>query len=149
MLVGSTLILIRLSEIPGVRFIKTPPFIPAAALWGDGFTIAKNISDEDAEATFRAYMNAINPKVLEDAEVAKQAVWLIDGYEPTPSAKGVFAAANAGSLPYPMLPYQGLLHTALGAELTDFMLGKETAEQALADVEAAYTSAAKEKGFLN
>ena len=27
--------------------------IPAATLWWDGFTIAKNISDEDAEASFR------------------------------------------------------------------------------------------------
>jgi hypothetical protein len=29
------------------------------------------------------------------------------------------------------------------------MLGKESAEQALADTEAAYNAAAKEKGFLN
>jgi len=29
------------------------------------------------------------------------------------------------------------------------MQGKESAEQALADVEAAYIAAAKEKGFLN
>ena len=35
------------------------------------------------------------------------------------------------------------------SELADFMQGKESAEQALADVEAAYISAAKEKGFLN
>jgi hypothetical protein len=41
------------------------------------------------------------------------------------------------------------MHTALGAELADFMQGKETAEQALADVEAAYVAAAKEKGYLN
>ena len=82
-------------------------------------------------------------------EVAKQAVWLIDGYEPTPAAVGVFAAASANSVPYPMLPFQGLLHSALGAELSDFMLGKESAEQALADTEAAYNAAAKEKGFLN
>jgi hypothetical protein len=47
-----------------------------------------------------------------------------------------------------MLPYMGLLHGALGAEITEFLQGSETAEQALADVEAAYTAAAKEKGFL-
>ena len=29
--------------------------IPAAALWWDGFTIAKNISDEDAEASFQRH----------------------------------------------------------------------------------------------
>ncbi|MCF6445794.1 ABC transporter substrate-binding protein [Nereida sp. MMG025] len=120
---------------------------PATTLWWDGFTVAKNISDADAEATFKALVKAIDPSILND-ETSTQAVWLIDGYEPTPAATGVFAAANAGSVPYPMLPYQGLLHSALGAELADFMQGKESAEQALADVEAAYTAAAKEQGFL-
>ena len=40
------------------------------------------------------------------------------------------------------------MHGALGAEITEFLQGSESAEQALADVEAAYTAAAKEKGFL-
>ena len=80
--------------------------------------------------------------------MAKQAVWLIEGYQPTDAAVGVFEAANAGTIPYPMLPYMGLMHTALGNELADFMQGKESAEQALKDVEAAYIAAAKEKGFL-
>ena len=47
-----------------------------------------------------------------------------------------------------MLPQIGLLHNALGAELSDFLQGNESAEKALADVEAAYTTAAKEAGFL-
>ncbi len=122
---------------------------PASTLWWDGFTVAKNISDEDAEATFMALMNGIDSSILESEEVAEQAVWLINGYQPTDAATGVFAAANAGTIPYPMLPYMGLMHTALGNELSDFMQGKESAEQALADVEAAYVAAAKEKGFLN
>ncbi|MEM7670821.1 MAG: extracellular solute-binding protein, partial [Pseudomonadota bacterium] len=122
--------------------------MPATTLWWDGWTVAKNISDADAEATFKALMNAIDPAILEDPEVAEQAVWLLDGYQPTEAAKGVFAAAEMGTVPYPMLPYMGLLHSALGTELADFMQGKESAEQALADVEAAYTAAAKEKGFL-
>ena len=42
----------------------------------------------------------------------------------------------------------GLLHGAAGAELADFLQGNETAEQALSDMEAAYTASAKEKGFL-
>lgn len=120
----------------------------ASTLWWDGWTVAKNISDADAVATFKAMMNAIDPSILSDDEIAKQAVWLIDGYEPTPAATGVFAAAQMGTIPYPMLPYMGLMHTALGAELADFMQGKESAEQALADVEAAYTAAAKENGYL-
>lgn len=120
---------------------------PATTLWWDGWTVAKNISDSEAEATFKALANGIAPEQL-DAEMAPLAVWLIDGYEPTDKAKGVIASVESGTQPYPMLPYMGLMHTALGAELTDFMQGKESAEQALADVEAAYRAAAKEKGFL-
>ena len=119
----------------------------ASTLWWDGFTISKNISDADAEASFIALMHAIRPEMLNET-TSPQAVWLIDGYEPTPAAAGVFAAAAMGTKPYPMLPYAGLMHSAAGAELVDFMQGKETAEQALAGLEAAYTTAAKEKGYL-
>lgn len=121
---------------------------PATTLWWDGWTVAKNISDEDAEATFLAMKNGVSPSMLND-ETMGQAVWMIEGYEPAPVNKGVFAAISSGAKAYPMLPYQGLLHTALGDNLADFLQGKESAEQALADAEAAYTSAAKEKGFLN
>ena len=121
----------------------------ASTLWWDGWTVAKNISDAEAEATFIAMMNGINPSMMNDENIRTQAVWLIDGYKPTDAAVGVFEAAKMGTTPYPMLPYMGLLHTALGAELPDFMQGKESAEQALADVEAAYVAAAKDKGYLN
>jgi ABC-type glycerol-3-phosphate transport system substrate-binding protein len=120
---------------------------PATTLWWDGWTVAKNISDADAEATFLALKNAIAPAILND-ETTQQAVWLIDGYQPTDKAKGVFAAAEAGSTPYPMLPFQGLLHTAMGAEIPDYLQGKEDAAKTLADIEAAYNAAAKEKGYL-
>ena len=121
--------------------------IPATTLWWDGWTVAANISDEDAAATFQAMANGIDPSRL-DGEMSTLAVWLIDGYKPTPAAVGVFAAAKMNATPYPMLPFIGLLHTALGSEIVDFLQGKESAEQALTDVEAAYTAAAKEKGFL-
>ena len=121
----------------------------ASTLWWDGWTVAKNISDAEAEATFIAMMNGIRPSMMSDENIRTQAVWLIDGYKPTDAAIGVFEAAKMGTTPYPMLPYMGLMHTALGAELPDFMQGKESAEQALADVEAAYVAAAKEKGYLN
>ena len=121
----------------------------ASTLWWDGWTVAKNISDAEAEATFIAMMNGISPSMMSDDNIRTQAVWLIDGYKPTDAAIGVFEAAKMGTTPYPMLPYMGLMHTALGAELPDFMQGKESAEQALADVEAAYVAAAKEKGYLN
>lgn len=119
---------------------------PATTLWWDGFTIAKNVSDEDAEASFAVMAKAIS------ADMAKAnpdaAVWLIKGADASAVGAGVIASAEAGAKPYPMLPYAGLMHTALGNELSDFLQGKESAEQALKDVEAAYTTAAKEKGFL-
>jgi len=121
---------------------------PASTLWWDGWTVAKNVSEAEAEATFLAMMHGIRPDILKDKDVAIQAVWLIDGYQPTPAAKGVYAAAQMKTIPYPMMPYMGLMHTAIGNELSDFMQGKESASQALADIEAAYIAAAKEKGFL-
>ncbi|MBO9441938.1 extracellular solute-binding protein [Phaeobacter italicus] len=121
--------------------------IPASTLWWDGFSIASNISDEDAEASFIAMLNGISPEVVKANNDA--AVWLVEGYEPSPASAGVFATAAGKTKPYPMIPFMGLMHTALGAELTEFLQGSESAEQALADTEAAYISAAKEKGFLN
>lgn len=121
---------------------------PATTLWWDGWTVAKNIPDEDAEATFLALKNGISPGILND-ETMGLAVWMIDGYEPSPSSAGVFATMSSGAQPYPMLPYHGLLHTALGDNIGDFLQGSESAEQTLSDIEAAYTSAAREKGFLN
>jgi ABC-type glycerol-3-phosphate transport system substrate-binding protein len=122
--------------------------VPATTLWWDGWTVAKNVSDEDATATFLALKHGISPALLND-ETMGQAVWMVDGYKPAPVNEGVFKTMASGAKPYPMLPYQGLLHTALGDNIAEFLQGKESAEQALADAEAAYTSAAKEKGFLN
>jgi multiple sugar transport system substrate-binding protein len=120
--------------------------IPAVALWWDGFTIAKNISDEDAAASFRAMVHGISPTVVEaNNDVA---TWLAPGFTPGPAAVGVIATANGGARAYPMQPYMGILHTALSTELAEFMQGQEDASQALADVKAAYDAAAREGGFL-
>ena len=120
---------------------------PASTLWWDGWTVAKNISDVDATATFIALKAGIAPSILND-QTMDQAVWMIDGYTPAPMNAGVVAAMAMGTKPYPMEPFMGLLHTVAGDNIADFLQGKESAEQALADAEAAYTAAAKEKGFL-
>ena len=121
---------------------------PASSLWWDGFTIAVNISDEDAEATFLAMLNGISNEMVMEEGNNDKAVWLMDAYKPGMAAAGIAATAAAGAEPYPMLPYMGLLHGAFFAELPDFLQGNESAEQTLADIEAAYITAAKEKGFL-
>jgi multiple sugar transport system substrate-binding protein len=138
-------------EIAGsIKFAAAPTVgggsIPATTLWWDGFTVAKNISDEDAEATFRALAHGASTEMANAN--ADKAVWLVSGFTPGPTAGGVSATAAAGAKPYPMTPYMDLMHTALGAEIVDFMQGKEDAAKALADTEAAYATAAKEKGFL-
>ena len=119
---------------------------PAATLWWDGVTVAKNIPDEDAEATFAALVSGLTPDLMEEHN--DKAIWLIDGFQPGPAAAGVSATATAGAKPYPMIPFINLMHNALGSELVDFYKGDESAEEALADVEAAYRTAAKEAGFL-
>ena len=119
---------------------------PASSLWWDGFTIAKNISDEDAEATFIALVHGISNDMVKANN--DKAVWLMDAYVPGKAAEGVAATAAAGAEPYPMLPFMGLLHQAFFTELPDFLQGNESAEQTLADIEAAYITAAKEQGFL-
>ena len=74
----------------------------------------------------------------------------IDGkIEYATNCNTVFESAKMSTTPYPMLPYMGILHGALGNEIADFLQGKESASQALTDVEAAYMTAAKEKGFIN
>ncbi len=120
--------------------------IPAAALWWDGFTIAANVTDEDAEASFQAMMNGIAPQTAADNPNA--AVWLIAGYQPGPAAVGVVANATSGARPYPMVPWMGLLHETLGNELADFIKGTEEADRALADIKAAYSAAAQQAGYL-
>ena len=119
---------------------------PAAALWWDGFSIAKNISDEDAAASFQAMMHGIAPGVA--AKNPSAATWLIKGYKPGPTAVGVIQTAAGGAKPYPMVPYMGLLHTALSTGLADYIKGSQDADKAMAGVEAAYNAAAKEGGFL-
>lgn len=120
--------------------------MPASTLWWDGFTIAKNISDEDAEASFLAMLHGISNDMVKENN--DKAVWLMDAYVPGAAAEGVAAVAAAGAEPYPMLPYMGLLHTAFFEELPDFLQGDATAEDTLADIEASYIAKAKEEGFL-
>ena len=121
--------------------------VPASTLWWDGFTIAKNISDADAEASFKAMVNGISNKMVRANN--DKAVWLMDAYKPSEAAKGALKVASSGAKPYPMLPYMSLLHASIQKELPDYLQGNETAKQTLADIEAAYIVAAKEQGFLN
>lgn len=121
--------------------------IPATTLWWDGWTVARNISDDDARATFVALKRGTSPSILNDQTMG-EAVWMIPGYKPAPVNMGVVQTMAMGAKPYPMLPYMGLLHTAMGDGLAPFLQGRKDAATTLSDIEKAYTTAAKEKGFL-
>ena len=119
---------------------------PASTLWWDGITVAKNISDEEAEAAFRVAMEGM------DAEMANAhpntAIWLIKGYEPGENAVGAVETAKNGALPYPASTEMGLMQTAIANNVADFLTGRSTAENTLAAIESAYLVSAREAGLL-
>ena len=138
-------------EISAATVLASAPMVsggtvPSGALWWDGFAISKNISDADAEASFRAVVHGIRPEIA--TKFPGAATWLIKGYVPGPSAIGVMATIKGGAKPYPMQPYMGLLQTALGTELPAFLQGSKDAKQTLAAIGATYATAAKEAGYL-
>jgi ABC-type glycerol-3-phosphate transport system substrate-binding protein len=120
---------------------------PATTLWWDGISIATNTSDENAEASFRALVGAASSSDLANNN-PNATVWLIKGYTPGDTAGPVVDAANRAATPYPSFPHMSLMHGALSTELVEFLQGNESAEKALADVEAAYVAKATEQGFL-
>jgi len=119
---------------------------PATTLWWDGMVIAANITDAEADAAFRLMMHGISDEVLAANQDA--AIWLTDAFAPARIAAGATASAQGGAPSYPASTAMGLLHTALGNNIADFLTGKESAAQTLADVEEAYITAAKEAGVL-
>ncbi len=119
---------------------------PASTLWWDGIVIAKNISDEEADAAFRVAMAGLSKEMVQaNSDIA---VWLIDGFEPGPLAQGAVETAMNGTVPYPASSQMGLMHTALGNGVSDFLIGAKDAQTTLADIEAAYLTAAKEAGLV-
>lgn len=121
---------------------------PATTLWWDGIVIAKNISDEEADAAFRVAMEGLDTDMVKANN--DDAIWLVSGYTPNRLAEGAIATASASPAPqsYPSTSQMGLMHTALGNELPAFFTGDRDAASTLAAVEEAYTTAAKEAGLI-
>ena len=140
------------SQVVGkVQFASAPaPTMgnrPASTLWWDGIVIAKNISDAEADAAFRLAMEGLDREMVQANN--EDAIWLIDGYSAGKAAKGASETASNGAVPYPASKKMGLMHTALGNGIADFLTGKKDARKALADIESAYITAAKEAGLMN
>ena len=108
--------------------------------------IAKNISDAEAQAAFQVALEGLDKEmVMANNDTA---VWLIEGYKAGPMAQGAAQTALNGAVPYPASPQMGLMHTALGNGIPDFLTGKKSASATLAEIEAAYLTSAKEKGLV-
>lgn len=121
---------------------------PATTLWWDGIVIAKNITDEEADAAFRVAMEGLDEEMVKGANDV--AIWLVKGYEPGPLAAGAIATAtsNPPAPAYPSTTRMGLMHTVLGNELPAFLTGDRDAAATLTAIEESYVTAAKEAGVL-
>ena len=119
---------------------------PASALWWDGFVIAKNITDAEAEAAFRVALVGIGPDMVKANN--NLVIWLGEGYTPTRLAEGALSTAAAGAPPYPSSTVMGMIVASAGDYAADFLTGKKTAEQTLAAMEASYLTKAREQGLV-
>lgn len=137
------------SQVVGKVVMAAAPMgsvAPATSLWWDGIVLATNMTDEQADAAFQVVMEGIDSDMV--AENADAAVWLIDGYSPGELAVGAAASAAAGARPYPASGPMGIMHTALGNGIADYLSGSKDAATTLADIEAAYITGAKETGLI-
>lgn len=121
---------------------------PVATLWWDGIVLAKNISDEEADAAFRVAMEGLDREMVEANN--DDAIWIVEGYQPGRLAEGAIATATHDPAPvsYPSTTEMGLVHTAIGNQIPGFFTGEKSAEQALADAEEEYLTAAREAGLI-
>ena len=120
---------------------------PSSTNWWDGVVLASNMTDAQADAAFKVVMESLDTEMVQANNDA--AVWLIDGYVAGDAATGAIATANNGAAPYPSSePGMGAMHSALGNGISSFLTGEKDARTALADIEAAYTTAATESGLM-
>lgn len=119
---------------------------PATTVWWDGMAIATHATEQQAEAAFKLILWGVNPETV--AKHNDDSVWLIPGYKPGPIAKGAIEAMQMGAPAYPVATRMGLIHSAIGNNVADFLTGRAGADETLAKVEAAYVTSAKEAGLI-
>jgi ABC-type glycerol-3-phosphate transport system substrate-binding protein len=139
------------SKVVGlVASVPTPTVMangkPATTVWWDGMSIATHATNEQAEAAFKLILWGVNPETV--VKHNDDSVWLIPGYKPGPIAKGAIEAMQMGAPAYPVATRMGLMHSAIGNNIADFLTGRASAEDTLAKVEASYTTSAREAGLI-
>ena len=138
------------SQVVGKVTMAAAPMgsaVPATTIWWDGIVLASNMSDEEAEAAFRVALEGMDSEMVSaNNDVA---VWLSPAYSAGALAAGAAASAEAGAKAYPASGPMGIMHTALGNGLADYLTGAKDAQTTLADIEADYITAAKEAGLIS
>ncbi len=119
--------------------------IPSSTFWWDGYVIPKNL-DGDPDLTFQVIMHALSDQTV--TENNDTTLWIRSVYQPTDYTGAITETVVQGAPPYPMNPQASLAHTALGDNISDFIVGKESAEKSLADAADAYRKAARDQGLL-
>ena len=118
---------------------------PASTFWWDGYVIPKNL-DGDPDVTFQVVMHALRAETVEQNN--DTTLWIRSNYKPTKYTAAITETVVAGAPPYPMNPQSSLAHSSLGENISDFITGKESAAQSLADAAKAYRAAAREQGLI-
>lgn len=119
---------------------------PATTIWWDGATIATHATEQQAEAAFKLILQGMSPAMV--AQHNDDSVWLIPGYKPGRIAMGAIQSMQMGAPAYPVSTRMGLIHTAIGNNVADFLTGRAGTDDTLAKIEAAYLTSAKEAGLL-
>ena len=119
--------------------------IPSSTFWWDGYVIPKNL-DGDSDLTFQVIMHALGEQTV--TENNDTTLWIRSVYQPTDYTGAITETVVQGAPPYPMNPQASLAHSALGDNISDFIVGKESAEESLKDAADAYRKAAKDQGLL-
>lgn len=126
------------AAVPGAK--------PATTVWWDGATVATHTTEAQAEAAFKLILWGMSPEMV--AQHNDNSVWLIPGYKPGRVAEGAIQSMQMGAPAYPVSTRMGLIHSAIGNNVADFLTGRAGAEDTLAKAEAAYVTSAKEAGVL-
>ena len=119
---------------------------PATTVWWDGAAIAKNVTDAQAEAAFKLILFGMSPDMVKAHN--DDSIWIIPGYKPGRIAEGAIQSMQLGAPPYPVSTRMGLIHSAIGNNIADYLTGRADAPATLAKAQAAYLVSAKEAGLL-
>lgn len=119
--------------------------VPASTFWWDGYVIPKNL-DGDPDLAFQVIMHAVSEETVKENN--DTTLWIRSVYKPSEYTGAITETVMLGAPPYPMNPQASIAHASLGENISDFIVGRESAEKSLQDAVKSYRAAAKEQGLL-